>query len=692
MKTVLIRVAFMIALPLFAETVSLENIEVEGTADETPVLEERVSQSSTELAEKAKGETLGDLLQNEQFVDSASYGPAVGRPVVRGMDGYRVGITNGNIILNDLSAMSQDHAVGVVARATERIEMIKGPSSLLYGNYSGGVVRVLGEEHDPDLIPEGVSIDTTTIYGSNGAGLTLGGIAKVSEQNLSLYANTFYHDAESYRDGDGNEVKDTDTFSLDSHLVFGIRLNSEHVVKLYADRLEKDYGIPNGTEARTSIEMEQERYGAVWHASDLLGARVQTELEYSDYLHSELEGSRADGLFGQTQYGASTLWTFDLDPWELSANIAYRQGELQVCHEHGKCTHFYDAERTGTHVGEELAQNIEQFGLPFAHGHPMPNIDESLVQAGVALKRYTDDEDELTLSLRSEYRVIDPDSSNIQEVWLVTPDIDPGYYDTRRDTAFSASAGWFGYLNDAFSMQTSLGYVERLPSATEIYWNGFHHATDSYIFGDPNIGNERSVNLDVDTLLTHGSWSTRLGGFYYYFFNYIYQAPLADDEGNLLTDPFHNSDVWAIRGVPAQIFGAALKERYETELGHHGLAVEAGLEAIRGIINDGGNLPRIPPLRTTLSVEHAYDHYKGNITYRYVDQSRFEAENETHTPGYSWLSLLLSYGQKTRYLEYLVYLKGENLTNAMAYNHLSFLKETAPLPGRQISAGLELKF
>ncbi len=690
MKSIIF-IAALTATHLCAESVSLGNIDVDASALEE-ILEERTTKESADLAKEAKGETLGDFLQNEQFVDSASYGPAVGRPVVRGMDGYRVGVTNGNIILNDLSAMSQDHAVGVMARSSERIEMIKGPASLLYGNYSGGVIRVLGEEHDATLLPTGASLETVSSYGSNGSGLLLGAIMHASDYNLSLYANTFYHDATAYNDGHGDKVKDTDTTSLQSHLVLGYRFNSDHIIKLYADRMEKDYGIPNSTQERTTIEMEQERYGMVWHVADLFGAQVQTELEYSDYLHSELEAKRADGLFGQTQYGLSSQWDFQLGSWESSTNIAYKNSALQVCHEHGKCTHFFDADRTGAHVGEELTQNIETFGLPYAHGHPMPNIDESLFQAGMALKHYNDSDNEISLSLRAEFRIIDPDSRNIQEVWLVTPEINPNYYGTLQDSSLSASVGWFGYLSDAFSLQSSLGYVERLPSSTEIFWNGFHHATDSYIFGNRDINNERSINLDVDTLYTNGAWSTHLGGFYYHFFNYIYQDPLSDANGTLLIDPFHQSDVWAIQGVGARIFGAAFKERYSAILGAHELSVEAGLEAIRGMLLDGGNLPRIPTYSTTLALEHTFGNYKGNLTYRYVDQSRFEAKNETHTPSYNWLSMILSYGQKVRFMEYSLYLKGENITNAMAYNHLSFLKSTAPLGGQQFSAGLELKF
>ena len=678
---------------LSAQEVQLGDISVEAASD-TELLEEKITKESSSLAKEAKGETLGDFLENEQFVDSASYGPAVGRPVVRGMDGYRVGITNGNIILNDLSAMSQDHAVGVMPRASQKIELIKGPSSLLYGNYSGGIVRVLGEEHDRALLQQGYSLDTVTSYGTNGAGSVLGATLKASDYNLSLYANTFYHEADSYRDGENRTVKDSDTLALQSHVVLGYQIDTHNLVKVYIDELHKEYGIPNSTDESTTIEMDQERYGLVWHAKDLFGVinHMQSEIQSSDYLHSELEGGRADGLFGQTQSSVSTMFDFDAGMWNIKANVEYQLSDLQVCHEHGKCTKFFDAERTGIEDGVELQQNIDNLGLPFAHGHPMPNISESTFKSGLALNRFLNDDSEFTATVRFEGRRLAPDSRNIQEVWLVTPEIDPHYYDTINDSALSASVGVASFLTDAFSFQTSLSYVERLPSSTELFWNGFHHATDSYIFGNRYLDNEKSLNFDIDTMLDFDPLTTQVSAFYYHFNNYIYQEPLADENGTLLVDPFHQSDVWAVRGVGARVFGAALKESYKKRISAHTFNASMNLEAIRGLLLDGGNIPRMPTYSATFVLEHLYRGYKANVTYKYVDKSRFEAENETHTPGYNWVSALISYENRSPYFGYLIYLKGENLTNEIAYNHLSFLKETAPLPGRQVTAGLELKF
>ncbi len=398
------------------------------------------------------------------------------------------------------------------------------------------------------------------------------------------------------------------------------------------------------------------------------------------------------GLFGQKQSSISTMFDFELGMWNVKANVEYQDSQLQVCHEHGKCTKFYDAQRTGIEDGVALQQNIDNLGLAYSHGHPMPNISESLLKGGLSMSQFMDDDTELTAALRLEKRAINPDSKNIQEVWLVTPEIDPNYYETINDVAYSTSIGIGSFVSDTLSYQTSLSYVQRLPSSTELFWNGFHHATDSYIFGDRYLNNEQSVNFDIDTMLSFNAYTTKLSAFYYHFYNYIYQEPLADASGVLLVDPFHQSDVWVVRGVGARVYGAAIKESYTKKVSAHTFNTSINLEAIRGVLFDGSNLPRIPTFSSTFTLEHLYKEYKTNLSYKHVDESRYEAKNETHTPSYGWLSALVSYDNKTSFCEYSLYLKGENLTDSIAYNHLSFLKATAPLAGRQITAGLDMKF
>ena len=703
MKFFLWNISLLIACSSFAGEYHLGSIEVKG-ASESDILEESIVKETKTLAKEASGETLGDYLEKEQFIDSASYGPAVGRPVVKGMDGYRVGITNGNIILNDLSSMSQDHAVGVMPRATQKIEFIKGPASLLYGSYSGGVIRVFGEEHKKEMIKDGLRVDTTVSSGSNGAGKIGTVNLEAAGADFSFVGTTAYHKADSYRDGDGNLVKDSNTLSQQSHVVLGYKLNDTNIFKAYYDTMDKEYGIPNSTLEATSIDMQQERYGLVWHSKDLFDVLeyMQTEVSYSDYMHHEYEGSSPDGLFGQEQFNLSSTFGFDVDEWHVDGNLEYMKSELQVCHEHGKCDIFRVADRAsnivdGARMIETTLDSDNPNGLAFSHGHPMPNIDESLYKAGLASRNFLNDTNEITFSIRTDIRNLDPDSKNIQQEWLVPNSIDPNYYNSINDSATSASIGWYSFWGENVTMQTSLSYIQRLPSSTELFWNGFHHATNTYVMGDRYLNNEESFNFDYDLMWSVNEFKSEASVFYYDFSNYIYQTQLLgnNDEPinvNDISGIGHDAYAWGMTGAGAVVYGGALKETYTKKLEAHTLESSVAFEAIRGVLKDGSNIPRIPPFSVSASLQHTYHGLKSKLNYKYVDKSRFTATNETTTPGYGWLSAYIEYLYKNSFMEGTLYLKGENLTNSQAYNHLSFLKDTAPLPGRQITAGLELSF
>ncbi|MEA2072860.1 MAG: TonB-dependent receptor [Campylobacterota bacterium] len=707
MKFFLLNLSLFIASSAIAQEYHLDSIEVQSKYEEQMVEESVVKESKT-LAKEAKGETLGDYLEQEQFIDSASYGPAVGRPVVKGMDGYRVGITNGNINLNDLSSMSQDHAVGVMPRATKKIEFLKGPASLLYGSYSGGVIRVFGEEHQKKLLKDGLRVDTTLSYGSNGAGKIGTATVEAADSNFSAYISTAYHQADSYRDGDNNLIKDSDTLSQQTHAVLGYKLNKSNIFKVYYDNLKKDYGIPNNTPESTTIDMKQERYGLVWHAKDLFDTLefAQTEISYSEYLHHEYEGDSAMGLFGQNQLNISTAFGLDFDDWHVDTNLEYLNNELKVCHDHkaGVCDYFRVASRTSTSdndgqaivgPGGTTSEADNPDGLPFSHGHPMPNVDESIFKAGMAFKNFVNDTNEITLSARADVRNLTPNSENIQQEWLIPVSIDPNYYSAINDSAVSASLGWYNFLTDTVTMQTSLSYIQRLPSSTELFWNGFHHATNTYVMGDRYLENEESVNFDFDLMWSENGLTSEASFFYYNFSNYIYQTQIIGNDNeqiNVLNIVGHNAYAWGMTGAGALVYGVALKESYKKEIESHKFEGSVALEAIRGELKDGSNIPRMPPFNASIKLKHKYHDYSSSLGYKYVDRSRFEGANEMRTPAYGWLSAYIEYAYKSKYIEGLVYLKGENLTDEMAYNHLSFLKDTAPLPGRQITAGLELSF
>lgn len=692
----LLLVSFLLGTGANADTVELGSITIEGntTKENSGELSYTDTQKTETMAQNASGETLGDYLSSQMGVESATYGSAVGRPVVRGMEGYRVGISQGGIMLNDLSAMSQDHAVGLNARIAERIEMVKGPASLLYGSYSGGVIRTLGEEHVAALAKKGLSFDTSLSTNSD-TGFGMGSVkSSYASDAYAVYLDYYRNEASEYHSG-GEFVPNSDTFSEQLHGVLGWKINDNHTVKLYTDNLEKEYGIPNTTPERTDIVMEQQRYGVVLHSKSLgMLKNVVTEYQMSDYLHYERDDGENDGLFGQMQHSVSSKFDIEMgEETEANFRVEFMNNALKVCHEHGNCDDFSTAIRTGSEDGLSLLNYYNSTGIPFSHGHPMPNTEEQKLLLGFNLKYYYGEADEFSIASNVVLRRLTPDPANMQETWLMHESLDPDYYDKVEDAAVSLSLGWWHVWSDTLTSQVSLAYMERLPSAQELFWNGFHHATESYILGNRDLDKERSVNLDMDVLWKHNkNFSSRLSLYYYDFENYIYQSPVVNSNGDPILDPFHSSPVWQMLGIGANIYGMGVEESYTKTLGAHTLTAQFQLNLLTGELDSGGYIPRMSPYNATVSLRHEHMGFDSRLSFKWVDKSRNVAENETETDGYTILnfSTRYTYALTDGSLEF--WLKGQNLTDEVARNHLSFLKESAPLPGRAVIVGVRYQY
>ena len=90
--------------------------------------------------------SLGDAIDSYLGVSIADYGAAVGQPIIRGMSGPRVKILKNGMVNRDVSGLGADHLNDVDLKDVEQIEIVKGPSSLLYANGTiGGIINVVDD-------------------------------------------------------------------------------------------------------------------------------------------------------------------------------------------------------------------------------------------------------------------------------------------------------------------------------------------------------------------------------------------------------------------------------------------------------------------------------------------------------------------------------------------------------------------
>lgn len=662
---------------------------VEGSAEDT------TSESTNALNRSAANSTLGSILDDMPNVDSASYGEAVGRPIVRGMSGYRIKILQNDNEVSDLSAMSEDHAVAVAPQASKRIELLKGPMSLLYSTQAGGIIRI-SDALDSPFAKAGFSGELSGNYRADPTAHSVDGQLSQVGESWAFNLGALSQYADHYEDGRGQTIRESDLETQQGQLGVGWRPNERSELQLNTTLVYKDYGIPNQATEAARIDMQREDFAGryIYQPAPLWLDEIRVDLLSSDYLHDETVGDRKDGLFGQKLQQAAVIGTWAGASWSGQSRLSFAQGELKVCHEHGACDFFETAGRTDNEDGESVSQFLAEFGLPYSHGNPIPNTRTDSWQISTAAETDISPLRHFRLGANVQLRNLDADPSNIQEQWVYPESLDPNYYDDQDDLAIGFSAGFHRAVQGVTpGWEVSLSYLERLPGVDELFWNGIHHATDSYIFGDPHLNKESSINLDFDLIEEIGSHRFQFSAFYYDFKNYIFQDRAFDENGNPLVDPFHSSPVWFTSQTDAVFYGGSL--RYESrwaESTRRPLTYWVQADALNAERSNGENLPRTAPanIETGLNIEAAS--WLLTVSWKHVFEALQLAPNETTTEAYDWVSLFAQkqWNWDGRTLE--LWLKGENLLDEFAQNHLSVLKESAPLPGRQISVGFGVEF
>ncbi|MBF6058110.1 TonB-dependent receptor [Thiomicrorhabdus heinhorstiae] len=691
MKRKLLIVALSLQPIIASAETSLESIDVEAQSEQDA---DRKVQDSEALQRQASGQTLGDYLDNTPNVDSASYGAGVGRPVVRGMSGYRVKILQNDLEASDLSAMSPDHAVGVSAKASQRIELLKGPASLLYGAQAGGVVRLV-DEAAADFPKQGISGKLEASATDSNEGRNLSGQVSAASEKFGISFSGVHQQTGDYVDGNGQTIKDSDVLSQQGQVNLFYRYAPDTQLQFYFRDLYKDYGIPNSTAEETRISMERQDYGVKWSKNALNDAidRLSMELQYSDYLHDETEGGRKDGLFGKKTLTFDLTMDYAWQDWLGTAKFGVSNQELKVCHEHGGCESFTTASRNSGPIGDSIENNMTTYGLPYSHGHPMPDTEERRWYASTQADKPLNETDTLSLGAYMEYRTLDADPSNIQQTWVYPTSLDANYYDSAQDWAGSLSAAFKRDWDQFSGWEASLSYLQRLPSADELYWNGFHHATDSYIFGNRYLNKEQAITLDLDWhgRLWQGDWQA--SAFYYAFKDYIYQRTVYDAGGQPLLDPFHTSEVWMMLQDDARFYGGSVS--YGRNLGTAGQSpwrLNSQIDILYAKLSDGSNLPRTAPASWLVGLDYQQTDWQTNLSLKHVFEATELAKYETATPGYNWLSFYAQKDLKGEQSQWSLWFKADNILDEYAQNHLSFLKDTAPLSGRQLSVGVRWQY
>jgi iron complex outermembrane receptor protein len=605
--------------------------------------------------------TIGATLAEAPGVATRALGPGPARPVIRGLDGDRVVVLEDGQRMGDLSSQSADHGVPTNPAAASRIEVVRGPATLLYGaNAIGGLVNVISDQIPtaPTTRPSGTF---TFDFGSNGGQAGGAGDVRVGNGRFALHVGGAGHRSGNYSSPDG-EI-DNSQSRMGMGTVGASWTGDKSYVGASYGYDDTDYGIPVVEEGLISLTPKRHSFSARAGATEMGGwlQSYRATLGVRDYEHSEVVG----------------------DEIGTTLNNDLIEGEVLLSHRPaGRLVGTIGAavlDRSFSAVGEEaLSPPIDQRGA------------SAFLYEEVRWPHAT-----LQFGGRVDYSKYEP------EVTLPARDF----------TEFSGSVGLLlrpEAANDNFVVALSIARAARNPALEELYFFGPHPGNLAFEIGNPDLESEAGLGFDVSLRGRSSRFEGELTFFRNSISNYVFRNPISEEEFEEREEEFHER------------FG--VEEEHEEEEGdEHGefpfvefigrdsvlmgveahadvkltdfLIAETTFDWVRGELSDTDEpLPRIPPFRFLAGLRYQRNGFQlgGSVT-AVSDQTRVYGE-ETPTEGYTTGRLFGSYSFSRGGVLNTITARLDNVADTSYRNHLNYLKDELLEIGRSFKLVYTLGF
>ncbi len=620
--------------------------------------------------------TLGETLNSEPGITSSHFGAGASRPIIRGMDGPRVKVLSDGAELHDASTISPDHAVVSEPMLATQIEVLRGPSALIYGNGAvGGVVNVL-DGKVPTAVPAKGLEGSAELRANTGAREGAGAFSLTGGTgNLAVHVEGVARDAGDYRVGKGWAPEGEATrkvlgsFNRTNTGSVGLSWVGDrgYLGAAYTRQAAK-YGLPGHNHSFEGCHTHgnQLHCGAHEGEEGEDGHDHDHGAEHGDVPVVDLRSERFD-IRGELR-----------NPFAGFSALRLRAGVTDYVHdevEGGTIATTFKNKAYDTRIElqhEPIAGFKGVIGLQTSQRKFSAEGEEAYVQPTVtrrtglfALEEYRLGDWRFEAALRHDRQTARAETSGIE----------------RSHNGTSASLGAVWKFTPGYQVGASFTRASRAPSAEELYARGLHMATSTYERGDASLRSETSQNFDLSLKKTAGDTTFGVSVFRNSINNYIYGRTLDALDGLQLLQ-YSQADA-TFTGIEGQV-----RQRLTRNLG-----VTLFGDTVRAKIDGAGNLPRIPATRAGLRLDANWNAWEGQVEWVQVARQNRIAAFETATPGYGMLNVGLAYnGQFSSGTPWQVYLKGTNLTDRLAYAHTSFIKNAAPLMGRNVTVGVKVAF
>jgi iron complex outermembrane recepter protein len=634
-----------------------------------------------------RGGSLGDLLDGYLGVHADSFGGGASRPVIRGQGAPRITVLSDSASILDASDISPDHAISVDTLLAQRVEVLRGPATLLYGGGAiGGVVNVL-DNKIPDAMPEKgydgfVALRGNTVADEKAGAISLTGRAS---DNIALHFESSLLRRDDYKAPNWDEAHVDGTFADNKNSSVGASWIGErgYIGLAYSYRSD-EYGIPGHSEEYKECHP---------HGSSIHCASHDDHDDHDDHDHDhddhdtpfvdltskrfDLRGEYLDPVAGinKVRFRASRTdyEHFEIEDDSIESSFFNKGYEVRIDVDHGPVMGWQGL------VGLQVSDSRFRTG-GVGHFELMPTVDTS--STGLFIVEHYQLNDNWHLEAGARYERLKHQPIN-----------DSRNRPTFNDNTFSYSGAAIWNLADGFIASATYSRAQRLPHAQELYARGIHMASNTYECGlirhpltcggadnNQDVRKETANNFELGLRKTEGPVTFNLSLFRNNVDNYIFARTLDQYEDFRLVKYTQRDAKFA--GYEAEI----------TFQVNDAVATTLFSDYVRVGLESADRLPRVPPRRAggrinaqvTESASAEVEYYRSSTATRI-------AAFETETPSYAMLNLSVNY-RFSADGRYNLFLRGSNLLDEEVRNHSSFLANVIPMPGRNLSAGFKMNF
>ena len=613
--------------------------------------------------------SIGEVLDQKvgTGITKRSFGPGSSRPIVRGFDGDRVLIMEDGIRTGTLSSQSGDHGEVINPAQLERLEIVKGPATLLYsGNAIGGTVNAISRHHELHRHPhEGLrgyisgSAGTTNALAGGSTGFEYGAGSwmiwgstagvRTGDYTASKQGKIFNSKANNFNGGGGFGWFGNKTF-----FSFDVKVDDGSNGVPFAQELHGHHDEDEEEIERVSLNSRRQSYRFNWGLNNL-GSAIENfvlKLSYVDWEHDEVE------FFEDGEQEIGTAFNNNQFLYRGVFEQA-RQGPLS-----GRFG-FWGIDREYDATGEEaLSPPVDQNGFALFALEEL-EFERVKFQFGgrVEMQRYNP-------------AFAERGNAGHEEEEEVSDAV------KRTFTGSSAAAGLHASLWPGGAFVANYTRNHRAPALEELYNFGPHAGNLAFEVGNPNLDAERSTGFDLSLRHNEGPVRGDINLFYYDFSNFIFPFATGEEEGELQVIEFAQRE--------ARFTGAEANANFVL---HRDLWLNLGIDFVDAQETDTNTpLPRIPPLRGRIGFDYKSAGFQFTPELILASQQHQTFTGEMRTPGYAVVNLKASYTHAQQHLAHQFSVNVFNVGNRLYRNHSSFIKDLAPEIGRGVRFTYMVRF